>query len=77
MATVTIEDGQARLNALIEQLRPGEGVVITRDDTPVARLIAEGTRQRLPRQLGTIKGSVLSMAPDFDAPLEEFKEYMK
>ena len=27
------------------------------------------------RQLGTMKGSVLSMAPDFDAPLEDFEEY--
>jgi rhamnosyltransferase subunit B len=29
------------------------------------------------RQLGTLKGTVLYMAPDFDARLEEFKEYME
>jgi hypothetical protein len=29
------------------------------------------------RQLGTMKGSVLFMAPDFDAPLDDFKEYME
>ena len=27
------------------------------------------------RRLGTLRGSVLSMAPDFDAPLEDFREY--
>jgi predicted DNA-binding antitoxin AbrB/MazE fold protein len=29
------------------------------------------------RQLGTMKGSVLYMAPDFDAPLDDFKDYME
>jgi antitoxin (DNA-binding transcriptional repressor) of toxin-antitoxin stability system len=75
MATVTIEEAQARLRALIEQMHPGEEIIITRDLKPIARLIAEQTPQLPARQLGTIKGSVLYMAPDFHAPLEEFKEY--
>jgi Protein of unknown function (DUF2281) len=29
------------------------------------------------RQLGTLKGTVEYMAPDFDAPLDDFKEYME
>jgi hypothetical protein len=40
----------------------------------VVRLVAEAKRER---KLGTLKGSVLYMAPDFDAPLEDFKEYME
>lgn len=28
-------------------------------------------------QLGTLQGTVLYMAPDFDAPLDDFKEYME
>jgi prevent-host-death family protein len=76
MATVTLEDAQARLPELIEQLNSGEEVVITRNAKPVARLVRE---QKLPkpRKLGTLKGTVLYMAPDFDAPLEDFKEYME
>jgi acyl-CoA thioesterase FadM len=35
------------------------------------------TPERPRRQLGTLKGSVLYMAPDFDAPLDEFREYME
>jgi antitoxin (DNA-binding transcriptional repressor) of toxin-antitoxin stability system len=77
MATVTIEDAQARLKALIEQMPPGKEIIITSDQKPFALLIAEGAPQRPARRLGTMKGSVLFMAPDFDAPLEEFKEYME
>ena len=31
---------------------------------------------RVTRTLGTLQGTVLYMALDFDAPLEDFKEYM-
>lgn len=74
---VTLEEAQAQLPQLIEQLHPGEEVIITRDQKPVARLVGEGTTPRRPRQLGTLKGSVLYAAPDFDAPLEDFKDYME
>ena len=30
-----------------------------------------------PLLFGTLKGTVLYIAPDFDAPLEDFKEYME
>jgi Protein of unknown function (DUF2281) len=29
------------------------------------------------RRAGILKGSVKYMAPDFDAPLDDFKEYME
>jgi hypothetical protein len=29
------------------------------------------------RQLGTLRGTVLSVPADFDAPLDDFKEYME
>ncbi len=76
MPTVTVEEAQAQLPKLIEQLHPGEEIVITRDQQPVARLVGETKPERKPRRPGTMKGSVLYMAPDFNAPLEEFKEYM-
>ena len=34
-------------------------------------------RQQTPRRPGTLKGTVKYMAPDFDAPLDDFKEYME
>jgi antitoxin (DNA-binding transcriptional repressor) of toxin-antitoxin stability system len=77
MSTVTLEEAQARLANLIDQLQPGEEIVILRDQKPVARLIKEAKPERPKRKSGTLKGSVLYMAPDFDAPLEDFKEYME
>lgn len=77
MTTVTMEEAQSKLPELIHQLGPGEELVITQDSKPVARLKSETTpKEKKPRQFGTMRGSVLYMAPDFDAPLEEFKDYM-
>ncbi len=33
-------------------------------------------KKKLPREFGELKGFVKYMADDFDAPLEEFKDYM-
>jgi antitoxin (DNA-binding transcriptional repressor) of toxin-antitoxin stability system len=77
MITVTLEEAQAHLSRLIEQLSPGEEVVITRDQEPIARLVAASLPSRQPRRLGTMKGTVLRVSPDFDEPLEDFREYME
>lgn len=79
MPTVTIVEAQARLAELIHELRPGEELVIVENDQPVARLIGEpapGVEKKSPR-LGSMKGSVVYMSPDFDRPLEDFEEYME
>jgi antitoxin (DNA-binding transcriptional repressor) of toxin-antitoxin stability system len=73
-ATITVEEAQARLKELIHRLTPGEEVIITENQQPVAKLVAAPAAER---KLGTLKGTVLYMAPDFDAPLEDFKEYME
>lgn len=74
-AVVTVEEAQSRLKELIDSLAPGEEIVITANEMSVARLVGERP-PRPPRPApGLGKGSVLYMAPDFDDPLEEFKEY--
>ena len=78
MATVTIQEAQANLSDLIHRLTPGEEVVITENDQPVARLVPTtppAQPRKIPR-LGTLRGTVLSME-HFDDPLEDFKEYMQ
>jgi antitoxin (DNA-binding transcriptional repressor) of toxin-antitoxin stability system len=77
MQTATIEDVQARLPQIVDALGPGEEVVITRDGKPVARLTGSEEKAEAPHRLGTLKGTVTYMAPDFDAPLDDFKEYME
>lgn len=74
-AVLTVEEAQARLKELIGRLGPGEEVVLTENEQPVARLVGERV-VRAPRPApGLGKGSVVYMAPDFDAPLAEFDEY--
>lgn len=78
MATITIEEAQKNLTDLIHGLRPGEELLITENDRPVAKLtVTPPEPPKEPRKLGGQRGSVLYMAPDFDAPLDDFKEYME
>ena len=78
MTSLSIQEVQARLPDLVHGLTFGDEVIIIENDLPVARLTAAVTQQhRLPRRLGTLRGTVLYMAADFDAPLEEFSEYME
>jgi antitoxin (DNA-binding transcriptional repressor) of toxin-antitoxin stability system len=74
MSTITLVEAQARLSELIEQLQPG---VITKDVKPIARLTVEQTLEPTPRIPGSLRGTVLFMAPDFEGPLDDFKEYME
>ncbi len=76
MASVTIQEAQARLPELIHRLTPGDEVVITENDRPVARLVQSPATSPRRRRLGTMKGTVLYVAADFDGPLEDFREYM-
>jgi len=78
MTFVTMEEAQANLPELIQKLAVGEEVVITENDQPVARLLASAPVLTLKktRKLGTLQGTVLFMASDFDAPLDDLKEYM-
>ncbi|MEX0711361.1 MAG: type II toxin-antitoxin system prevent-host-death family antitoxin [Pirellulales bacterium] len=76
MPTVSLEEAQARLSELVHQLAPGEEVIVTENQRPVAR-ISSITAAGVERKLGTLRGTVLYMAPDFDAPLDEFEDYMQ
>jgi antitoxin (DNA-binding transcriptional repressor) of toxin-antitoxin stability system len=76
MTTISIQEAQSNLSELIHRLAPGDEVIITEDDRPVARLTAT-TPPMTPRPPGFLRGSVLYMAPDFDAPLDDFREYME
>lgn len=79
-AIMTVEEAQSRLKELIDKLAPGEEIVITENQQSVARLVGERpVRTAHPSRPapGLGKGSILYMAPDFDEPLEEFKEYVE
>jgi antitoxin (DNA-binding transcriptional repressor) of toxin-antitoxin stability system len=76
MATVTIEEAQAKLPELIAHLAAGEQLVITRDKQPIARLLAEEVPKRKPRKAGSAKG-ILTIVKEDDEHLKGFAEYME
>ena len=73
MTALTLQEAQDKLGELVHQLHPGDEVVITVNEQPVARIVPVAEAES-PRQLGTMRGTVLHMAPDFDAPLADFEE---
>jgi len=77
MATVTIQESQARLRDLIHGLSPGDEVVIIENDQAVAKLVSEPSQPnsglRPPPGLG--KGFLTVLADD-DEHLKDFKDYM-
>jgi prevent-host-death family protein len=74
MPTVTIEEAQAKLPELIDDLGPGDEVVITRNSQPVAKLVSQSTQPPQPI-FGRGKGKVLIVAED-EEHLRDFEEYM-
>lgn len=76
MSPVTIQEAQARLSDLIHRLSPGDEVVITENNQPVAKLARTEAKKQWPCKAGSAKGKI-RIAPDFDEPLDEFREYME
>ena len=75
MSTVTIEEAQAKLAEIINNLAPGEELLITRDNHLVAKLVGQQGAVRKPRQPGSAKGKLVILDDDDDY-LEDFKDYM-
>jgi antitoxin (DNA-binding transcriptional repressor) of toxin-antitoxin stability system len=76
MSPVTLEEAQARLPELVAALHPNEELLIVDKGVPLAKLM-RSERTSWPCQPGSAKHLPHWMAPDFDAPLEDFREYME
>lgn len=73
--TISLEEAHATLADLIGTLSPGEEVVITQDDQPVATLIRQPPATREPPQFGSAKGMLIINVED-DEHLQDCAEYM-
>ncbi len=76
MSTLNLDEAQAHLREIVASLQPGEEVVLTDNGQPQAKLV-KTERTSWPCKAGSAKDKVHWMAPDFNAPLDEFKEYME
>lgn len=69
--TLSIDEAQATLADLIHRLAPGEEIVITENQQPVARLVSQPQPLKR-REPGRCKGMITLLVED-DEHLESFK----
>jgi prevent-host-death family protein len=69
MFTVNMHEAKTQFSKLIARVEKGEEIVIARDGTPVARLVA--FRQPVTKRIPGRDRTVFSVPEDFDAPLPE------
>lgn len=76
MQQINLNEASKHLSELIDAANKGEEIIITKDDQPVAKLVpVPPVKTRRPAKAGSAKGLV-TIADDFDEPLEDFKDYM-
>jgi len=73
MAQVNIYEAKTQLSKLIEKVKKGEEVIISKGNKPVAKLVLID-ELKPKRKLGTAKG-LISILNNFDSPLEDFEDY--
>lgn len=74
MQTIALEEAEGHLAEIIEQLSPGEEVILTRGDLPVARLIADPGDK--PRPIPGRGKGMLTIVSEDDEHLKDFAEYL-
>ena len=67
-------EAKTHLSRLLDEVEKGQSIFITRHGRRVAEVIPVPARKTA--KFGCAKGPGFYMAPDFDEPLEEFKDYM-
>jgi antitoxin (DNA-binding transcriptional repressor) of toxin-antitoxin stability system len=71
---MTIPEAQANLPEIVENLKPGEEVILTRNEQPIAKLIPISTAKPHP-VFGSSRGKLTIVTED-EEHLKDFQEYM-
>lgn len=77
---VTMDEVKERLPDLMDAATRGETVLIAKEaeqGAQVVQLVAVQEKTKRKPKFGSAKGLIIHMADDFDAPLEDFREYME
>jgi prevent-host-death family protein len=72
MQAIPVEQVEGHLGEILDKLRPGEQIVLTRDNRPVARLVSEAAEKPHPVP-GRGKGMLIVLSED-DDHLRDFAE---
>ena len=74
MIQVNIHEAKTHLSKLIKKVMNGEDIIIAKSNIPVVKIIPiKGSKPK--RKLGTAKGTI-KLSDDFDAPIDDFKDYV-
>jgi antitoxin (DNA-binding transcriptional repressor) of toxin-antitoxin stability system len=73
--TMAVEDIKVTLPELLDNLAPGDEVILTRNRQPVAKLVSEALKTGLRPPPGLGKGMITIISDD-DEHLKDFAEYM-
>ena len=71
---VKVHEAKTNFSKLLKAVEDGDEVIVHRGDKPVARIVRYEEETGM-RGFGALKGKIW-MSDDFDAPLEEFEEYL-
>lgn len=66
--TLNLYDAKTQLSSLVDMAAAGEEIIIAKNGTPMAKLVA--FKPGVKRKPGRLKGKVW-ISPDFDAPMTE------
>jgi antitoxin (DNA-binding transcriptional repressor) of toxin-antitoxin stability system len=72
--TLAVEDMKITLPELLDRLTPGDEVILTRNQQPVAKLVSQAPENAQPRQPGNCQGMITLLVED-DEHLEGFDSF--
>lgn len=73
-STIGSFKAKTHFSEILEKTEKGESYIVTKRGKPVARIVPFIAKESRP-VFGSGKNEVTFIADDFDAPLDEFKEY--
>ena len=69
MSQFDLAEAKARFSELVQKAMLGEEVIVAKENKPVVKIVPLKPPTRKP-------GTGIWMSPDFNAPLDDFKDYM-
>jgi prevent-host-death family protein len=75
MIQFNIAEAKAHFSEIIQKALMGEEIIIAKGHKPLVKLVplSKPAGKRIP---GSASKQILYIADDFDAPLDDFKDYM-
>ncbi len=75
MTQINIAEAKAHFSEIIQKALLGEEIIIAKGDKPLVKLVplSKPDKKRIP---GSATEQILYVADDFDAPLDDLKDYM-